>query len=99
MKETTDVSLGAVKFTLDPSYQIIRELTDNEKSPVIADILTKKDILYIADEYNNIIFWSFDLNNYKKSNWWKRTATESVKDEITIRTANTMKKILELCNK
>ena len=50
-------------------------------------------------EYNNIIFWSFDLNNYKKSNWWKRTATESVKDQITIRTANTMKKILELCNK
>ena len=31
--------------------------------------------------------------------WWKRTATESVKDQITIRTANTMKKILELCNK
>ena len=52
-----------------------------------------------VQEYNNIIFWSFDLNNYKKSNWWKRTATESVKDQITIRTANTMKKILELCNK
>ena len=52
-----------------------------------------------VEEYNNIIFWSFDLNNYKKSNWWKRTVTESVKDEITIRTANTMKKILELCNK
>ena len=43
-------------------------------------------------EYNNIIFWSFDLNNYKKSNWWKKIATESVKDQITIRTANTMKK-------
>ena len=52
-----------------------------------------------VQEYNNIIFWSFDLNNYKKSNWWKRTATESVKNQITIRTANTMKKILELCNK
>ena len=46
-------------------------------------------------EYNNIIFWSFDLNNYKKSNWWKRTATESVKDQITIRTANTMKNNLK----
>lgn len=53
------VSLGAVKFTLDPTYQIIRELTDNEKSPVIADILNKKNILYIADEYNNIIFSVF----------------------------------------
>ena len=53
------VSLGAVKFTLDPTYQIIRELTDNEKSPVIADILNKKNILYIDDEYNNIIFSVF----------------------------------------
>ena len=52
-----------------------------------------------VQEYNNIIFWSFDLNNYRNSNWWKRTATESVKDQITIRTANTMKIILELCNK
>ena len=52
-----------------------------------------------VEKYNNIIFWSFDLNNYRKSNWWKRTVTESIKDQITIRTANTMKKILELCNK
>ena len=52
-----------------------------------------------VQEYKNIIFWSFDLNNYKKSNWWKKTATESIKDQITIRTANTMKKIIELCSK
>lgn len=50
------VSLGAVIFTLDPAYQIIRELNENEKSPVIADILNKKDILYIDNNYNNIIF-------------------------------------------
>ena len=43
--------------------------------------------------------WSFDLGNYKKSNWWKRTASTSIKDYITIRTANTIRKVLELCNK
>lgn len=50
-------------------------------------------------EYNNSIFWTFDLKNYRKSTWWVKTASTSIKDEITIRTANTMKKILELCNK
>lgn len=50
-------------------------------------------------EYNNHIFWSFDLKNYRKSNWWIKTANTSIKDKITIRTANTAKKLLELCKK
>ena len=50
-------------------------------------------------EYNNSIFWTFDLKNYRKSTWWVKTASTSIKDKITIRTANTMKRILELCNK
>lgn len=49
--------------------------------------------------YKNSIFWSFELKNYRKSNWWVKTASSSIKDNITIRTANTMKKLLELCNK
>lgn len=49
-------------------------------------------------EYNNIIFWSYDLNNYRKSNWWTKTASNSIKDRITIRTANTMRKVLGLCS-
>jgi len=50
-------------------------------------------------EYKNHIFWSFDLKNYRKSNWWIKTASSSIKDQITIRTANTIKKIFELCKK
>lgn len=57
-----------------------------------------KDIEKIK-EYNNSIFWSFDLNNYRKSNWWVKTASTEIKDKITIRTANTMKKVLEICKK
>jgi uncharacterized protein (DUF1697 family) len=57
-----------------------------------------KDIDKIK-EYNNVVFWSFDLNNYRKSNWWVRTASTDIKDQITIRTANTIKKLLQLCNK
>lgn len=58
----------------------------------------KADIEQII-EYNNSIFWTFDLKNYRKSTWWVKTASTSIKDKITIRTANTIKKILELCAK
>ena len=50
-------------------------------------------------EYKNNIFWSFDLKNYRKSNWWSKTANTDISDKITIRTANTMRKILEICDK
>ena len=58
-----------------------------------------KDNIDQITEYNNTIFWTFDLKNYRKSTWWVKTASTSIKDKITIRTANTMKKILELCAK
>ena len=51
------------------------------------------------EEYNNSIFWSYDLKNYRKSNWWIKTASTNIRNNITIRTANTMKKILEICKK
>ena len=58
----------------------------------------KEDIEKIK-EYNNSIFWSYDLKNYRKSNWWSKTASTNISDKITIRTANTMKKILEICKR
>lgn len=51
------------------------------------------------EEYNNSIFWSFDLNNYRKANWWIKTASTDIKDKITIRTANTMRKLLAICKR
>ena len=51
------------------------------------------------EEYHNSIFWSYDLKNYRKSYWWKKTASSDIKDRITIRTANTMKKVLEICKR
>lgn len=55
------------------------------------------DIEMVA-EFNNFIFWSFDLKKYQKANWWIKTASTGIKDKITIRTANTVKGILKLCN-
>lgn len=49
-------------------------------------------------EYKNNIFWSYSLKNYRKTNWWSKTASTEISNSLTIRTANTIKKILEICN-
>ena len=43
--------------------------------------------------YKNIIFWTFDRKRYQKCNWWKRTASEGIAEKLTIRTANTVRKM------
>jgi len=45
-----------------------------------------------VQNYKNVVFWSFSRKNYQKTNWWSRTASSDVRDEITIRTANTIRK-------
>lgn len=44
----------------------------------------------------NSIFWSFDRKKYAKANWWKKTASPGIGELITIRTANTLKKIVTM---
>lgn len=46
--------------------------------------------------YKDVIFWSFSRKDYQKTNWWSRTASGDVRDKITIRTANTVRKIVEM---
>lgn len=47
-------------------------------------------------EYKNNIFWSYKLSEYRKTNWWSKTASTNIKDFITIRTSNTILKLLDL---
>jgi len=44
--------------------------------------------------YKNAIFWSFSRKDYQKTNWWSKTASSNISDMITIRTANTVRKIV-----
>ena len=39
------------------------------------------------------IFWSFERKSYGKCNWWKKSASPGIGECITIRTANTAKKL------
>ena len=41
----------------------------------------------------NAAFWSFDRKNYAKAAWLKKTANAGIGELITIRTANTLRKI------
>jgi len=44
----------------------------------------------------NSAFWSFDRKLYAKANWWKKSATPGIREMVTIRTANTLRKIAEM---
>ena len=46
--------------------------------------------------YRDVIFWSFDLKHYQKTNWWPKTAGLEIGMKLTIRTANTVRKIVAM---
>lgn len=48
------------------------------------------------NNYKNAVFWSFIRKDYTKTNWWAKTASSNISNKITIRTANTVRKIAEL---
>jgi uncharacterized protein (DUF1697 family) len=101
--ELEDVLNNAPKWwgtTNKEIYDNLICIIQNAKYQEIYDVVGEpKAELEKIKEYNNYIFWSYDLKNYRKSNWWVKTASTSIKDKIAIRTANTMRKILEICKK
>ena len=42
------------------------------------------------------IFWSFERKSSAKCSWWKRSASPGIGEWITIRTANTVKKLAKM---
>lgn len=60
---------------------------------VLKEIGPPKEAYEKIDNYKNAVFWSFIRKDYAKTNWWAKTASSAVSDKITIRTANTVRKI------
>ena len=52
-----------------------------------------KDGLETAQECGSAIFWSFSRKEYQKTNWWPKTANTEIGARLTIRTANTVRKV------
>ena len=46
-----------------------------------------------SKEYKETVFWSFSRKDYKKTNWWPKTASAGIGGKLTIRTANTIRRI------
>ena len=44
-------------------------------------------------KYKVAVFWSFSRKDYQKTNWWRETASANISGKLTIRTANTVRKI------
>lgn len=55
-----------------------------------------KEELEMIYNYKGFIFWSFSRENYQKTNWWSKTTLPSISHQITIRTANTVRRIVNL---
>ena len=93
------ISMSELKLELEKNkYQNVSTYLNSGNVIFESNINNKEDIEKIK-KYNDSIFWSYDLKNYRKSNWWNKTASTNISDKITIRTANTMKKVLEICKR
>ncbi len=79
-----------------------REIYDNlifmmppaEFNEVFHEIGEPREGLERIHNYKNVIFWSYSLKDYRKTNWWSKTASARISDKLTIRTANTIRKIV-----
>lgn len=65
-------------------------------SDVYSEIGEPKIELEKIQSYKQVIFWSFSRKDYQKTNWWSKTASSKISDRITIRTANTVRKIVKM---
>ncbi len=60
---------------------------------VFDEIGEPKEELEQIENYRDAIFWSFKLKFYQKTNWWSKTINAQISNKLTIRTANTVRKI------
>lgn len=61
---------------------------------VFKEIGEPKEELEKIRNYKDIVFWSFSRKDYQKTNWWPKTASANIGAKLTIRTANTVRKIV-----
>lgn len=62
-------------------------------SDVYNEIGEPKEELEKIKDYKETVFWSFSRKEYQKTNWWSKTANSDISSKLTIRTANTVRKI------
>ena len=61
---------------------------------VFGEIGEPKEEFEKIKNYKEAVFWSFSRKDYQKTNWWPKTASTNISAKLTIRTANTVRKIV-----
>lgn len=84
---------GENKEIYDNLIFIIPPATSAE---VFSEIGEPKAELEQVKGYKEVIFWSFSRKDYQKTNWWSKTASTNISSKLTIRTANTVRKIVNM---
>ena len=83
----------------DPAWydNLIFILSDDSAQEIAALLGEPTAELEKTEIYGPAIFWTFDRKRYQKCAWWKKTADRGIGDKLTIRTANTMTKVCNIC--
>ena len=63
---------------------------------VLGEIGEPKEGFEKIKDYKKTVFWSFSRKNYQKTNWWSKTASANISEKLTIRTANTVRKLVAM---
>ena len=74
---------------------LIFVITEDTTDEICNMLGRPSDGLELVQVYKDVIFWTFDRKAYQKCNWWKKTAGAGIAEKLTIRTANTVKKLSE----
>lgn len=97
-EELVDILHHAPKWWGEDNKEIYHNLIfimpPAKPSDVCNEIGEPKKELEKIESYKDVIFWSFNRKDYQKTNWWSKTASASISTKLTIRTANTVRKIV-----
>ena len=97
-EELEDILYHAPDWWGDESKEIYDNLIFIIPPTTFKDVYNEigepKDGLEKIEEYKETVFWSFNRKDYQKTNWWSKTASANISNKLTIRTANTVRKIV-----
>lgn len=95
--ELTDILHNAPDWWGNESKEIYDNLIFIMPPATFADVFSEigepKEELEKIQNYKAAVFWSFSRKDYQKTNWWPKTASAAISSRLTIRTANTVRKI------
>ncbi len=99
-EELEDILHHAPDWWGDESKEIYDNLIFIMPPAIFKDVYSEigepKEGLEKIKEYKETVFWSFSRKDYQKTNWWSKTASANISSKLTIRTANTVRKIVSM---